>query len=393
MRRALTLLAGLTASALITAAGPAARADPAPHAAAPADWSGAVIDSTMKRKPSASDLGGWGYQTGLFLWGTNLVYQRTHNAKYLSYVRAWVDRFVDSSGKLNHGLDNLDSMEAGNLLVALYKETHQAKYKTAATQIRNRLKTYPRTSDGGFFHATSKKGQLWGDGTFMIVPFLIHYGQSIGEATYTQNEAAKQLLVYGSHLQDPTTGLLYHAYDETGASSWADPKTHHSSQYWCRAIGWYGMATTETLKALPVNHPDRAALLQIDQKLIQGMAQYQDPATGRWFQVVNRGDLSANWTETSCSAMYSYTIDVAVQQGWVDPSYQAVADRGYQGVLKKVSVGSDGLTNITDICVGTNVGDLNYYLGRDRATNDFHGLGAFLIANEQFTHPTPGRVA
>jgi unsaturated rhamnogalacturonyl hydrolase len=84
---------------------------------------------------------------------------------------------------------------------------------------------------------------------------------------------------------------------------------------------------------------------------------------------------------------------VAVRQGWVDPSYQAVADKGYQGVLKKVSVGSDGLTNITDICVGTNVGDLNYYLGRDRATNDFHGLGAFLIANEQFTHPTPGRVA
>jgi unsaturated rhamnogalacturonyl hydrolase len=53
-------------------------------------------------------------------------------------------------------------------------------------------------------------------------------------------------------------------------------------------------------------------------------------------------------------------------------------------VLSKISLGSDGLTNLTDICEGTNVADLAYYFARKRNENDFHGLGAFLIMNEHF---------
>jgi hypothetical protein len=42
------------------------------------------------------------------------------------------------------------------------------------------------------------------------------------------------------------------------------------------------------------------------------------------------------------------------------------------------------MTNLTDVCEGTNVADLPYYYGRKRLTNDLHGLGAFLIMNEKF---------
>jgi unsaturated rhamnogalacturonyl hydrolase len=52
-------------------------------------------------------------------------------------------------------------------------------------------------------------------------------------------------------------------------------------------------------------------------------------------------------------------------------------------VLTKLSLGSDGLTNLIDISEGTNVSDLAYYFGRKRNENDFHGIGAFLIMNEQ----------
>jgi unsaturated rhamnogalacturonyl hydrolase len=94
--------------------------------------------------------------------------------------------------------------------------------------------------------------------------------------------------------------------------------------------------------------------------------------------------------------MYTYVISKAVQRGYVPKSYNKVAEKGYRGVLSKISTGSDGLTNITDICEGTNVADLPYYLARKRNTNDFHGLGAFLIMNEQMmaaTAPqrTPGK--
>jgi unsaturated rhamnogalacturonyl hydrolase len=40
-------------------------------------------------------------------------------------------------------------------------------------------------------------------------------------------------------------------------------------------------------------------------------------------------------------------------------------------------------TNLTGISIGTNVGDYAFYIARPRETNDFHGLGAFLIRNEQ----------
>jgi unsaturated rhamnogalacturonyl hydrolase len=345
------------------------------------DWSTAVVNSTTTRYTPGT-IGGWSYPIALYLYGQYLVYQRTHNPAYLQYIRNWADRFVASDGSISNSFNSLDSMEPGNILLILYRETGQAKYRIAAQKIRDRLKTYPRTTDGGFWHATSREHQLWADGTFMVVPFLVRYGQIVGETAYTQDEAAKQLIVYGSHLQT-SLGILKHAYDEARAQSWADPVTGVSPEYWCRAIGWYGMAEIETLEALPATHPQRAKLLMILQNLVAGYARFQDPATGRWFQVVDKGSRSDNWTETSCSAMYTFVISRAVQRGWVDPGYATVASKGYQGVLAKVSVGSDGLTNITDICIGTNVGDYSYYIGRTRATNDFHGLGAFLIMNEQ----------
>jgi unsaturated rhamnogalacturonyl hydrolase len=52
-------------------------------------------------------------------------------------------------------------------------------------------------------------------------------------------------------------------------------------------------------------------------------------------------------------------------------------------VLQEITLGTDGRTNISNICIGTNVGTLPFYLSRPRATNDFHGLGAFLIMYEQ----------
>jgi quercetin dioxygenase-like cupin family protein len=82
--------------------------------------------------------------------------------------------------------------------------------------------------------------------------------------------------------------------------------------------------------------------------------------------------------------MYTYVISMAVKRGFVDQKYDAAAKRGYQGVLTKISLDADGMANITDICEGTNVADLNYYLARKRNINDFHGLGAFLIMNEHF---------
>jgi unsaturated rhamnogalacturonyl hydrolase len=356
-----------------------------PQPAAGPDWSKAVVESTMKRYPTASELGSWGYAKALFLMGEYMVWKRTGDSRYLQYVRSWVDSHVDAQGNMDHGTENLDSMLPGNLLLLLYQETGEEKYKLAAEKIRQRLNTYPRTADGGFWHANSagRQHQLWGDGVFMSMPFLVRYGRLFGESAYANDEAAKQLIVYSSHLRSPE-GLLYHAYDESGAASWADPVTHHSSEFWCRAMGWFGMTLIDVLDALPATDPKRPQLIAILQDLVRGLAKYQDSQTGLWYQVVDKGSTAANWLETSSSSMYSYVIAVAVKRGYADKKYEAVARKGYNGVLSKIALDADGMANITDICEGTNVSDLAYYFARKRNVNDFHGLGAFLIMNEYF---------
>jgi unsaturated rhamnogalacturonyl hydrolase len=345
------------------------------------DWSVAMVESTMARF-DPDHIGGWSYPVGLYLYGQYLVYQRTHDARYLAYIKRWVDRFVDSSGNISQSFSNLDSMLSGRLLNILHHETGQDRYRIAAAKIRTRLNTYPRTADRGFWHATSREHQLWADGTFMVNPFLVEYGKEFGDATYANNETTQQLIVYASHLQQPN-GLFKHAYDESRTQTWADPSTGVAPEYWCRADGWLGMAIIDVLDTIPLSHPNRAKLLTILRNYVAGLARVQDPATGRWFQVLDKGTRSDNWTETSCSSMHTFVISRAVEQGYVDPTYRAAASRGYQGVLARISLGPDSLTNLTDICIGTNVGSYSFYISRPRATNDFHGLGAFLIMNEQ----------
>jgi unsaturated rhamnogalacturonyl hydrolase len=201
------------------------------------------------------------------------------------------------------------------------------------------------------------------------------------------DEAAKQLLIYAKHLNDPASGLMFHAYDESGKQSWADPVTHHSGFFWCRAIGWFGMALIEVLEIMPHNHPRRGDLIALVRQLCGAYQRFQDPATGLWYQIVDKGSDPSNWHETSSSSMFTYTLSRAVARGYVSRKMAAVAGKGYAGVLTQVSLDADGHAHIANICQGTNVGDLAFYYGRPRATDDFHGIGAFLIMNEQLRTP------
>lgn len=350
----------------------------------PADISKAVVETTMRDHPSATELGNWGYTQALYLYGEYLVYERTHDPLYLAYIKSWADAHVDAQGKIDKQINALDYMLPGNIILILYRETGEAKYKTAATEIWDRLtKTYPRTEDGGFWHATTRQHQLWLDGVYMSLPFMVHYGEAFGQQKYAYDEASKQLLIYASHLNDPASGLLFHAYDESGTQKWADPVTHHSSIFWARSIGWYGMTLIDVLEKMPADHPNRPKLIALVRQLVQAYARYQDPKTGLWYNVVNQPNQPGNWLETSASSMYIYTISKAVERGYVPKMYKTVACKGYRGVLSELSVDANGGVNISNICIGTNVGDLQFYLDRPRKTNDEHGLGAFLIMNEQ----------
>jgi unsaturated rhamnogalacturonyl hydrolase len=330
-----------------------------------------------------------------------------------------VDSLVDSQGNLytnsSHStiraLDALDHIMPGRLILDVYDHLPKTNYRTALQTLRNRFSEasnssgaqptwsspYPRTSDDGYYHAESKPGELWLDGAFMGQTFLHRYGQKFGGAdeTYADDEGTQQIIIQFGHLKDDVSGLLWHAYDEERDASWPfAPGTNHSQEFWCRAMGWYGMAIVEILDVLDPNHPNRPQLISILQGLVEAWADFQDPASGRWFQLVDKGSNPENWTETSCSAMYSYTISRAVRGGFVDAGYATVASDGFDGVLEKISFGANAtlaadLTNVTDICEGTSIGDEAYYFDRNRPVNDPRGLGALLIMYEHFAEGSP----
>ncbi|KFH44387.1 Unsaturated rhamnogalacturonyl hydrolase-like protein [Hapsidospora chrysogenum ATCC 11550] len=350
------------------------------------DWSTRIVESTMERH-DYQNIGPWEYTTGLYLLAQYQVYKRTGNPAYLSYIRAWADQFIDDNGNLDleHGLDSLDSMQSGNIMLVLHDEFHLEEYYNASVQIRNRIDSYPRLDDGAFWHSTQFEHQLWADGTFMVNPFLARFGAAYDDREYTDEETTSQLIAYGKHLV-ADNGLLQHAYDEARSQPWADPETGLSEEQWCRAMGWYGMAMTDVLQVLQEDHPRREEVLAILQRFVNSVWSYQDPSSGLWFQVVNKPNQEGNWVETSCSAMFIHTISTSVQQGYVDDSsgsLRQVVQRGYAGVLERITVDDEGLTDVHDICVGTGPGDLQWYLERPTETNDLHGLGAVILMNEQ----------
>jgi unsaturated rhamnogalacturonyl hydrolase len=352
------------------------------------DWGKALVNSTRQRMPTPAAIGGWGYQPALFLHGAYLVYQRTRDPSYLTYIKAWVDAHVSAQGNIDATIDSLDNMMPGLLVLDMYEATKDARYKSAVDNIRKRFDTYPRTTDGAFWHNTGLVGQTWGDGVFMALPFLSRYGKLFGDSAYTDDEVTKQLLLYHEHLKHPA-GIHYHAWDEQGDAAWTNAQTKHSPESWCRANGWFGMASIEVLESIAPNHPQRQAVIDVLAGLIDGWSKLQDPTTGRYWQVIDKATAAGNWLETSCTSMITYTISRAVERGYIDASHVATSNKGYQGVMQKVSLDPGGLTNVTDICIGTSVGDLAYYLARPRNTNDFHGLGAFLIMYEQLAPRCP----
>jgi len=351
------------------------------------DLSRMIVDATMARCPDAKKFGNYSYYNSLYMIGQYMVFVRTGDDAYLKYVQAWADSHINENGIPDHELTGLDYIQPGNLMLLLYAQTGEKRYKLAAETIHQRFATYPRTTDGGFWHSSIEENKvhaLWLDGTYMAIPFLLRYAKLFGGKQAAYDEAAKQLILDHQHNGSTQSGLLYHAYDERGLAAWADPVSHHSSVFWGRAVGWYGMALVDTLDSLPQDHPQRSELLGITQHLVESLAACQDVATGLWFQILDKPTLPGNWLETSSSSMFTYLIDISVKRGFVDLRFKSNAARGRAGVLTQLTFSPNGGVDIHNICAGTDVGEVPYYLSRPRNTNDPHGLGAFLLMNEEW---------
>jgi len=367
------------------------------HATLP--WSVRMADSEMKRNPEPwmidfRNTPKWEYTQGLVLKAILQVWQKTGDEKYFRYVRAYYDQFVDDSGNiLTYRLDeyNIDRINPGKPLFILYQRTGEEKFKRAILLLREQMRTHPRTSEGGFWHKKIYPHQMWLDGIYMASPFLAEFAQTFDEPSLL-DDVVNQIVLMETHARDEKTGLLYHGWDESRQQRWADPKTGRSPSFWGRAMGWYAMALVDVLDFIPENHPRRNEVMDAFRRLATAVANYQDRRAGVWYQVVDQPARKGNYFESSASCMFVYALLKGIRKGYLDQSFQSVAQRGYEGIIQQfITVDSDGTVNIHQACsvagLGGNPyrdGSFEYYVSEPVRTNDPKAVGPFILASVEY---------
>lgn len=357
-----------------------------------------AADSAMARWPdSLTNEAGkpekWAYEQGVLLEGIEDVWYSTGEGRYFKYVQQGMDHFVSADGTIRTYKPedySLDNVMPGRILLSLYKVTGQEKYRKAAASLREQLRKQPRTTEGGFWHKKIYPEQMWLDGLYMGEPFYAEYAQTFQEDADFDDIAA-QFTLMERHARDAQTGLLYHGWDESRKQRWADPATGHSPNPWGRAMGWYAMALVDTLDYFPKEHPKREALLAILRRLAVAVERYQEPQSGLWYEVLDKGSAQGNYLEASASCMFVYALAKGVRQGYLPASYMSVAQRGYEGVVKRfVETDANGQVNLAGTVsvagLGGNPyrdGSYQYYLSEKVVTNDPKGVGAFLLASSE----------
>ena len=225
-----------------------------------------------------------------------------------------------------------------------------------------------RLADGTFARIRPQNNTVWLDDMFMGIPTVAYMGLMTGDGKY-YDEAAKQVLQFASRMWVPEKGLFRHG--------WVESMNPHPAFHWGRANGWAILTMCEVLDVLPPNHPKYEKIMSLLKAHAAGLAclQHHD---GFWHQLLDRND---TYLETSATAIYTYCLAHAVNQGWLDAKvYGPVAQLGWHAVASKVNTKGQ----VEGVCVGTGMGfDPAFYAYRPTHVMAAHGYGPGLWAGAE----------
>jgi unsaturated rhamnogalacturonyl hydrolase len=372
-----------------------------PPKATPLEWAVRIADSEIGRlgdslawRPGAKAK--WNYTTGLLALSLLKLGEHSNHERYTSFSCDTIASFVTKDGDIRtYQPENLqlDDLNSGRMVLALWRTTHDVRYRRAAATLRNQLEVQPRTASGGFWHMKKFPNQMWLDGLYMAEPFYAEYTRELGVTNTHFDDIARQFSLINIHTFDPQSGLNFHGWDEIKVQPWANPLTGCSSNFWGRAIGWYAMALVDVLDDFPTNHPARAQILADFQRLAVGIVKWQDAKTGLWWQVMDQGSRRGNYLEASASAIFVYALAKGVNRGYLPRQFATAAENGYAGIVKNL-IKSDGQDrwSITHCCsvarlggtsgsVSPRDGSFDYYAREPIVDNDLKAIGPFILAS------------
>ncbi len=380
----------------------------------------------------------WSYINGCMITAFMDLYEVTNNTEYYDNSLEYQSSFLNDSGvplknngsstnpltsdstldNINPGKSLLDLIELDQKNIKKLSDVNKTKFTNCVNeQISNGiLKNVKRINIGNFWHKAVYNKQVWLDGTYMALPYMIQYKRvlpdyNIAGKSTTLDDVIKDIVNQFTNIEEKMkntdTGLYYHGYDAHAdnsnttdynieeAMSWArnsdDPTATGnykvgtgkastakndgcSSNYWSRAMGWYAMALIDSIEQIKLADPqlekyqiEVTKLSQIFKDLMNSILKYQyeldengNPTEnkgngqGLWYQVTDnpQDPNNYNYIESSGSATFAAALMKGYNLGVLDETYY---DKGLNAfnALTDHKLENGGLK---DICITAGFG-------------------------------------
>ncbi|KJD34341.1 hypothetical protein PK35_00535 [Tamlana nanhaiensis] len=304
----------------------------------------------------------------------------SNNVKFYDYVVESLPYFQKNKAKIHkekiggwgrilnfHALDDCGSISAA--MIKTYLKNKNSDYLLLINQTDAHIsKNQYRLNDGTLARNRPQYQSVWADDMYMSVPFLINMGVLTQDHKYF-DDAVKQVLQMASYLYVEKEELFDHGWNVTSGDY--DPRF-----FWGRANGWVLMSMAEVLSILPENYKGRAEILHLYRSMVRSLANLQD-GSGFWYNLLDKNN---SYTETSCTAMFTFAIAKGINEGWISHVYGPVALTGWNATQTRVQ--ENGAVDGT--CEGTTFAhDNTYYYHRGKSIYATHGYGPVLYAGAE----------
>ena len=357
--------------------------------------------------------GKWNYIDGVFLNSIINLYKKTNDKKYIDFVIKYVDYYIDKDGNFINLKDSnkpgytsgeLDTVCESKILFDLYEYTNDLKYRNAIDKTFIELMAMPTVSGSrNYAHKTTYQNQVWLDGMYMYVPFLLRYASMYNRIDLF-NLVYNQYKYINDHMKDNNTDLYYHGYAPLKDIFWAKDNGC-SESFWLRSIGWLLVSLTDSIEYFP-DGDNKEYLKNMLSEGINAVLKYQDNESKMFYQIVDKKDVSKlisyetylkplknnkynkdseikNYLESSGSSMMAYVMLKGSKLGYFDLYNKGVET--FKGIVNHSF--KNGVLN--DICITAGLGpkdkpyrdgSMDYYLAEPVGSSDAKGVGPFIMA-------------
>ena len=369
-----------------------------------------LTHSEMKRVPHSylldfSKKPKWSYVMGIEMEGMLDTYEayKEGNESILEYLKEYPKTMIDEKGNITgykYEDFNLDNVRTAKFILRMHNIAPTKGTEKALKTLFKQLVNQPRTKEGVYWHKAIYANQVWLDGIFMGLPFYCNYAVQTMKPKKAEkylNDAVDQMVKTDYRTYDEKTQLWKHAWDETHQQFWANKEDGKSQHCWARALGWYVMAMTECLDAMPENYARRQEVIDLLNKAMKSVVKYQDKKTGVWYDVLDvKSD--KNYLESTASSMFAYVLLKGYRKGYLSEEYFKAGVKAYNGILKQfIKVNADKTISLTRCCAVSGLGpgpgpyvkkpnykrdgSFEYYMSEPIRDNDAKGVGPFIWAS------------